>query len=57
MVECRENVRFFFGVLERSFLSSWLLDSYTSISSISAIEVDPIPTLMLFLYRSQGGNP
>ena len=33
VVECRENVRPFSASSERLFLSSWLLDSYTSISS------------------------
>ena len=34
MVECGEKMFVLFGVLDRLFLSSWLLDSYTSISSM-----------------------
>ncbi len=54
-VECRENVRSC-RCLEQTFLSSWRLDSYTSISStwqwnLSSSNVDA------FLFHVQGGNP
>jgi hypothetical protein len=56
VVECRENVRSF-RCLGRAF-SFFMAARFVYFDFFyPTIEVAPIPTLMLFLYRSQGGNP
>ncbi len=56
VVECRENVRSFrcLGMVFSFFMAAWFV--YFDIFYLT-IEVALIPTLMLFLYHSQGGNP